>query len=95
MDVVAVPITNLEQLKVGSILDAQDYLSNWHLAIIIDEKDARTKDVHFLPFLKANRNETFTDSDLQRVAPAYSKTILSQEPEKDLRSLREYLNGYQ
>lgn len=73
-DVVAVTISSLDQLSVGSILDAQDYLSNWHLAIIIDEKDSRTKDVHFLPFLKANRNETFTDSDLQRVAPAYSKT---------------------
>lgn len=78
----------------GSILDAQDYLSNWHLAIIIDDKDARSKDVHFLPFLKANRNETFTDSDLQRVAPAYSKTQISAEPEKDLRSLREYLSSY-
>jgi hypothetical protein len=49
---------------VGSILDAQDYLGNWHLAIIIDEKDAPTKEVHFLPFLKANRNEAFTDSDI-------------------------------
>jgi hypothetical protein len=25
-------------LQVGNILDAQDYLGNWHLAIVIDEK---------------------------------------------------------
>jgi hypothetical protein len=76
-DVVASPITSIEMLNVGCILDAQDYLGNWHLAIIIDEKDARTKEVHFLPFLKANRNEAFTDLDLQRMAPAYSKTSIS------------------
>jgi hypothetical protein len=65
------------ELSIGSILDAQDYLGNWHLSIIIDEKDATHKDVHFLPYAKANRNETFSDDDILRVSPAYSKTPIS------------------
>jgi hypothetical protein len=29
----------VEQTHVGNILDAQDYLGSWYLAIIIDEKN--------------------------------------------------------
>lgn len=29
---------SLEQLQIGNIFDAQDYLGNWHLSICIDEK---------------------------------------------------------
>lgn len=50
--------------------------------------------MHFLPFQKANRNETFLADDLGRVAPAYSKISISNEPEKDLKTLREYLQTY-
>ena len=28
----------VEQTRVGNILDAQDYLGTWHLAIVIEEK---------------------------------------------------------
>jgi hypothetical protein len=41
--------------------------------------------------VKANRNETFTEDDLARVAPAYTKTPISQDPEKDLKILRAYM----
>ena len=33
----------IESLPVGSILDAQDYLGVWHLAIVIDEKEPDSK----------------------------------------------------
>ena len=28
-----------ESLRVGNILDAQDYLGNWHCAIVVDEPE--------------------------------------------------------
>jgi hypothetical protein len=30
-------ISTVESLRVGNILDAQDYLGNWHCAIVVDE----------------------------------------------------------
>ena len=42
--------TSIENLKLGDIIDAQDYLGDWYLAIIIDEVSATSKQVHFLPY---------------------------------------------
>ena len=43
-------VRSIEELNVGCILDAQDYLGAWHLSIIIDEKTPKQKEIHFLPF---------------------------------------------
>ena len=75
-------------------MDAQDYLGSWHLAIVIDEDPANgTKMVHFLPFTKANRNESFTVSgeDNSRIAPAFTKSEAGSDPLKNVDTLRLYL----
>ena len=47
-----------------------------------------------MPFNKANRNEVFSAEDIARVAPAYTKTAIAQDPEGDLKTLREYFTAY-
>lgn len=73
-DVLAHKIASIESLNVGHIFDGQDYLGNWHLTIVIEEPDTTHREVHFIPFQKANRNETFSQDDLARVAPAFTRT---------------------
>ena len=55
---------NFEDIKIGDILDAQDYLSNWYLSIVIDAKTQNQKTekkIHFLPFqAKQGRDEDFS-----------------------------------
>ena len=55
----------------GTILDAQDYLGIWHLAIVIKEKNAKERDVHFLPYNNPKRDETFGEDDSNKIAPAF------------------------
>lgn len=75
----------VSHLRVGNIVDAQDYLGTWHLAIVIDEDEAGlTKTMHFLPFVKANRDEQFTADDSTRVAAAFSKQDASGEPSQQI-----------
>jgi len=62
-------------LLVGNILDAQDYLGNWHTSVVIDETGA-CKQMHFLPFNKANRDEEFEEEDNTRIAPLLTHTTL-------------------
>ena len=72
-------------------MDAQDYLGNWHLSIVIDA-DGDNKVIHFLPFAKANRNEQFSaQDDLQRIAAAFTMQEASEDPLADIKTLREYL----
>lgn len=47
-----------------------------------------------MPFVKANRNETFSNDDLARLAPAYTKTPTMQDPDRDLKTLRLYLQEF-
>ena len=71
----------LSALRVGNILDAQDYLGSWYLSIVIEdgtstESSQITQDqrvLHFLPFSKANRDEVFSADDQARLAPAFAK----------------------
>lgn len=85
----------VEQTRVGSILDAQDYLGNWHLAIVIKEKAGGERDVHFLPYNNHKRDETFTDEDSNKIAPAFTNTEIPSEPDKSFSILREYLASIQ
>ena len=77
----------LSSLRIGNILDAQDYLGTWHLSIVIDDGTSTTNDqpseqktLHFLPFMKANRDEVFSNEDQSRLAPAFSKQDAVGEP---------------
>ena len=77
----------LSSLRIGNILDAQDYLGTWHLSIVIDDGTSATNDqpseqktLHFLPFMKANRDEVFSNEDQSRLAPAFSKQDAVGEP---------------
>lgn len=87
----------MEQTRVGDIIDAQDYLGSWHLAIIIDEKNSprgSERWLHFLPFTHSKRDERFTDEDSNKIAPALTNTGITSDPERDLNTLREYLAQY-
>lgn len=62
----------IEELKMGDILDAQDYLGSWYLAIVIEDTSTTSKQIHFLPYQRSNRDETFTkETDEARIAPAF------------------------
>lgn len=52
----------IEELQVGDILDACDYLGTWHLSIVID-LDGKNKVIHFLPFKNQKRDEVFKIED--------------------------------
>jgi hypothetical protein len=87
----------VESLELGSILDAQDYLDNWHLAIVVDEKkhpEPAIKQLHFLPFNKGNRDEEFNVDDSARLAPAFSRTEINSEPEASFNQLRSYYENF-
>lgn len=70
-DIIRKP-TTIEELKMGDILDAQDYLGSWYLAIVIEDTSQTSKQIHFLPYQRSNRDETFTkENDESRIAPAF------------------------
>ncbi len=83
----------VEQTRAGNILDAQDYLGSWYLAIIVEESQIghrSERQIHFLPFVHHKRDERFTDEDSNKIAPAFTNTGLPSDPEKDLNILRQY-----
>ena len=91
----------LTSLRIGNILDAQDYLGSWHLSIVIDDGTSATNDqpsdqktLHFLPYTKANRDEVFSIEDQARLAPAFSKQDASGEPQSQLQTLQTYLENH-
>jgi hypothetical protein len=47
-----------------------------------------------LPFLNSKRDETFTDEDSNKIAPAFTNTEIPTDPEKDLSNLREYYTSF-
>ena len=69
----------VEDLRVGNICDAQDYLGNWHVCICTDELSATSKMLHFM-HLKANRDEQFKqEEDNARLSPVFTKTSVPQD----------------
>jgi len=77
----------VEQTRAGHIIDAQDYLGSWYLAIIVEEWSTSTRSerqIHFLPFSNPRRDERFTDEDSNKIAPAFINTGIPNDPEKDL-----------
>lgn len=85
----------VEQTRVGHIVDAQDYLGSWYLAIIIDEKNqfkSSERLIHFLPFTNNKRDERFSDEDSNKIAPAFHHTGVLVDVDRELNTLREYLS---
>lgn len=83
----------VEQTRAGHIIDAQDYLGSWYLAIIVEEwsnSHRSERQIHFLPFANQKRDERFSDEDSNKIAPAFNNTGLPADPEKDLNQLRQY-----
>lgn len=96
-DYVILEYCRVEQTRIGNVLDAQDYLGAWHLAIVIEEKNSPQKPerkIHFLPYEHSRRDEVFTDEDSNRIAPIFTQTEISSDPEKSFRTLRDYLTNY-
>lgn len=71
--------TTIEELRLGDIIDAQDNLFNWYLAIVIDENSPTNKQIHFLPYQRSNRDETFTNEDQARIAPAFQHSDVTSD----------------
>lgn len=72
----------VKDLQNGNILDAQDYLDKWHLAIVVEEKeDVNRVLIHFISFNKGNRDEEFGEEDSNRIAPAFSRTEPTLDPD--------------
>lgn len=69
-------VTNVSQLKEGMILDAQDYLDNWHLSIICKIQKTNESEcvkVNFLPYPKGNRDEWLSLAEVcNRLSGPYS-----------------------
>ena len=107
LDDILIKPSDLRYLRVGHILDAQDYLEQWYLSIVVDSQDdggssvssldtvARRK-IHFLPFVKnSKRDEIFTTIDSQhKIAPAFTNSEKIEDQAKAIISLREYLKQY-
>ena len=86
--------TTIEKLKVGDILDAQDYLGSWYLAIVIEEVSSSSKQIHFLPYQRSNRDETFTVDDQARIAPAFQHADVAMDLNDNIVTLRAYLEAH-
>mmetsp|Transcript_9388 Transcript_9388/g.15828 ORF Transcript_9388/g.15828 Transcript_9388/m.15828 type:complete len:98 (-) Transcript_9388:986-1279(-) len=85
-------------LSQGTIMDAQDYLGGWHLAIICQIKPDSENEfikVNFLEYPKGNRDEWIRKSEVDRLSGAFlnSESIIEKDFDnisKGLRGLREY-----
>lgn len=74
----------METLSPGSIIDAQDYLGTWHLAIVCKiqtDNEQEYMKLNFLPYPKGNRDEWISKKDLERISGPYVYTD-NKDPEK-------------
>ena len=84
------------------IVDAQDYLGEWHLSIVCKVDRDQTQEfakVNFLRYPKGNRDEWFTVEEIaERVSGPFvhSETdVATAEPiNKNLNNLREYFKKF-
>jgi hypothetical protein len=71
----------VEQTQVGNIIDAQDYLGNWHLAIVMKANN-QDRDIHFLPYSNQKRDEVFSEADSNKIAPVFTNSEVPTDPEQ-------------
>lgn len=46
--------------------------------------------MHFLPYSNHKRDETFSEEDSNKIAPIFTHTEVTNEPEKSFNVLRDY-----
>ena len=104
-DILTQPFT-FRETKVGHILDAQDYLESWYLAIVVDadigpcdgglKENKANRKIHYLPFKNSKRDEILSSVDSQqKLAPAFTQSEKLGEAGKAIGALRDYLKWYQ
>lgn len=82
------------------ILDAQDYLDKWHLAVICKIEPKNEQEcikVNFLPYPKGNRDEWLQASELPRLSGIFTQSGHDQDKEtinKNLQSMRDYVKKF-
>jgi len=89
-------VENMEDLSVGNIIDAQDYLGTWHLSIVCKiqpKNDQEFIKLNFLPYPKGNRDEWISKTDFERISGPYINTDTNRDPEKIKESIQA-LNDY-
>ena len=99
--IISQQIERIEDLKVGDIIDAQDYLDTWHLSIVCKIQPKNEQEylkVNYLPYPKGNRDEWISKKDSARLSgPFYnSESIVEKELEpieKGLKQLRDYVRN--
>lgn len=78
------------------ILDAQDYLGEWHLSIVCKVEYGQDKEfakLNFLRYPKGNRDEWYTRKEVsERMSGPFSKVEMAQDDSVigKLNNLREY-----
>jgi len=90
-------------IKEGCIVDAQDYLGEWHLSVVCKVDKDQTQEfakLNFLRYPKGNRDEWFSTTEIsERVTGPFvnSETNCdSAEPiSKNINALREYFRKFQ
>ena len=89
-----------ELIQEGMILDAQDYLGEWHLSIVckVDHnEDAEFARLNFLRYPKGNRDEWYTRAEVkERIAGPFAKVEVQRDESiiSKLNNLREYYKKY-
>lgn len=94
-------VTKMEDLRQGHIIDAQDYLGGWHLAVVCDIKPNNEEfiRVNFVEYPRGNRDEWLKKTELERVSGPFLNTEELMEKDgpsikKSLKSLREYCRKF-
>ncbi len=77
----------VDQLKKGNIVDAQDYIGVWRLAIVLEEKTSghgmvEEKRLHFSDFRDTKRDEWYKNDDTERLAPIFAHSEIPSDVDK-------------
>ena len=67
-------LDRINQVSEGHIIDAQDYLGQWHLSVVCKIQDSNESEymkVNFLPYPKGNRDEWIQKSEFERLSKPF------------------------
>ena len=96
-------VNSIKDVREGLIVDAQDYLDNWFLSIIVKVQPNNEQEcvkLNFLPYPKGNRDEWISKNDLHRISGAYCNVEVKDKTDKEvilknLNGLRDYHKKFQ
>lgn len=92
-----------DYIQEGMIVDAQDYLGEWHLSVVCKVERDQVQEfakLNFLRYPKGNRDEWFTTSEIsERVTGPFVNSETDCESadsiNKNINNLREYFKKFQ